>query len=212
MARTLGCGGPADESGRGLSNGRPCRRVALHGMHETEMMSGCGGRPTGRWRMKMRDTERKGRIGILRRGRRLDPGADFVCPDRSGGKSRQHRLFWRRRDQGLRPGRLFHPEQGRGRLGQIFVSLAGRDLAFRQRRESRSVQTGAGQIRAAIWRPLRGWGLVRNDHHEHRSEGMADHRGQALSELRSWCGRRLRKEPFQGRRLARNIGPRSSKA
>ena len=72
-----------------------------------------------------------------------------------------------------------------------FASAENRDL----------FKAGSGQIRAAIRRPLRGRGLARNDHHEHRSKGLADHRGQALPELRSRCGRRLRKETFQSGRL-----------
>ena len=75
---------------------------------------------------------------------------------------------------------------------RVLVQLAGRDLALRQRREPRPVRRRPGQVRAAVRRSVRRRRLLRHRHHQHRSEGLADHRGQALPGLRprrrGWLG------------------------
>ena len=104
LARTLGCGEPVDESGRGLSEGRSCRRLALQGMHQTTMTPVAAVVAVGTWSMRMRDRRWKTGLALSRRVVPLRCWFWFHCLDPCRGRGRtdcQHRLFWRRRDQRL---------------------------------------------------------------------------------------------------------------
>ena len=75
------------------------------------MMSGCGAASARPWNggRSCHDHKRKGRSASSGGRRRFDPGLVSLAQAAIvGGRGCQHRLFWRCRNQGLRPCRLFH--------------------------------------------------------------------------------------------------------